>query len=146
VITEMLTDAGIEHDLESDGYRELRKSSPSEAQAHLSAMIDKLCASMTAEEIFHRAQAKGLLWASVRYPEENIDDPHFQARGTFQLIDHPELNRKLKYPVSVATDGENHVTAFTHGAPRLGEHTQEVLLQAGISADEIATLTAEGAL
>ena len=73
---------------------------------------------MTAEEVFHRAQAKGLLWASVRYPEENIDDPHFQARGTFQSIRQPGLDRDLSYPVSVATDGKQRVTAFQCGAPR----------------------------
>ncbi len=146
VITEMLNEAGIEHDLESESYRELHRRSPSEAQAHFSAMIDRLVASMTAEEVFHRAQAKGLLWASVRYPEENIDDPHFQARGTFQAIDHPELGRALSYPVSVATDGKERVTDFTRGAPRLGEHTLEVLAGVGFSAVEIAALAAQGAI
>jgi crotonobetainyl-CoA:carnitine CoA-transferase CaiB-like acyl-CoA transferase len=146
VITEMLNEAGIEHDLESESYRELHRRSPSEAQAHFSAMIDKLVASMTAEEVFHRAQAKGLLWASVRYPEENIDDPHFQARGTFQAINHPELGRDLSYPVSVATDGNERVTAYKQPAPRLGEHTQEVLAGAGFSAAEIAALAAQGAI
>jgi crotonobetainyl-CoA:carnitine CoA-transferase CaiB-like acyl-CoA transferase len=146
VIAEMLNEAGVEHDLGSDAYRELQKRSPSEAQAHFSAMIDKLVASMTAEEVFHLAQAKGLLWASVRYPEENIDDQHFQARGTFQPINHPELGRDLSYPVSVATDGKDRLTAFTRGAPRLGEHTQEVLTRAGLSAAEIAALSAQAAL
>jgi crotonobetainyl-CoA:carnitine CoA-transferase CaiB-like acyl-CoA transferase len=146
VITEMLNEAGIEHDLDSDAYRELAERSPSAAQAHFSDMIDTLVASMTAEEVFHRAQAKGLLWASVRYPEENIDDPHFQARGTFQLITHPELGRDLYYPVSVATDGKQRETAFEDGAPHLGEHTQEVLSQAGFSDAEIRALAAAGAI
>jgi crotonobetainyl-CoA:carnitine CoA-transferase CaiB-like acyl-CoA transferase len=96
--------------------------------------------------VFHRAQAKGLLWASVRFPEENIDDPHFQARGTFQLINHPEIGRELSYPVSVATDGKQRVTAFDRGAPHLGEHTREVLSQVGFSNVEISTLAAEGAI
>lgn len=142
VIIEMLNEAGVEHDLESDAYRQLRKTSPSEAQSHFSEMIDKLVASLTAEEAFHRAQAKGLLWASVRYPEENIDDPHFQARGTFQPINHPELGRALNYPVSVATDGKDRATAFASGAPRLGEHTREVLTRAGFSDAEIRELAA----
>jgi crotonobetainyl-CoA:carnitine CoA-transferase CaiB-like acyl-CoA transferase len=146
VITEMLNEAGIEHDLDSEAYRELAERSPSAAQTHFSVMIDKLVASLTAEEVFHRAQAKGLLWASVRYPEENLDDPHFQARGTFQLINHPEIGRALSYPVSVATDGRQRVTAFERGAPHLGEHTREVLSQVGFSGDEISALITEGAL
>ncbi|MEA2680005.1 MAG: hypothetical protein QOK03_1727, partial [Candidatus Binataceae bacterium] len=143
VISEMLNEAGIEHDLESDEYRELRKSSPSQAQGHFSELIDQLVASMTAEEVFHRAQAKGLLWASVRYPEENIDDPHFQARGTFQAINHPELGRELEYPVSVATDGKDRATMFTRGAPRLGEHNSDVLAHAGFTDAEIRQLTTQ---
>lgn len=146
VITEMLNEIGVEHDLESEAYQELAKSSPGKAQRHFSAMIDKLAAAMTAEDLFHRAQAKGLLWASVRYPEENMDDPHFQARGTFQPIRHPALDRELQFPVSVATDGQHRVTAFEHGAPRLGEHTKAVLLQAGFSTEEINALAAAGAL
>ncbi len=146
VITEMLNEAGIEHDLDSAAYRELVERSPSEAQTHFSTMIDKLVASLTAEEVFHRAQAKGLLWASVRFPEENIDDPHFQARGTFQLINQPELGRALSYPVSVATDGRQRVTAFERGAPYLGEHTREVLSQLGFSGAEISALAGEGAI
>lgn len=146
VIAEMMTEAGLEHDLDSDAYRALAEKSPSEAGKHLNAMIDRLCAALTAEEIFHRSQAKGLLWASVRYPEENLADPHFQARGTFQPIDHPELGRALHYPVSVATDGRDRVTAFAHGAPRLGEHTREVLLEAGVSSEAITELAAVGAV
>ena len=146
VIAELLNEKGVEHDLDSDAYRDLYKRSPSEAQAHLSDMIDRLAASMTAEELFHRAQAKGLLWASVRYPEENLDDPHFKARGTFQPIEHPELGRALDYPVSVATDGAARMTAFDRGAPRLGEHTQEVLSQLGLSAAEISALASAGAI
>ena len=146
VITEMLNEAGVEHDLNSEAYRELAKHSPSDAQTHFSAMIDKLVASLTAEEVFHRAQAKGLLWASVRFPEENIDDPHFQARGTFQPIYHPEIGRDLSYPVSVATDGRQRVTAFDRGAPHLGEHTREVLSQIGFNDAEISALAEKGAI
>jgi crotonobetainyl-CoA:carnitine CoA-transferase CaiB-like acyl-CoA transferase len=146
MIVEMLNETGVPHDLESDDYRQLRERSPSEAQSHFSAMIDKLAASMTAEELYHRAQAKGLLWASVRRPEENLADPHFQARGTFQPIHHSELGRDLEYPVSVATDGEDRVTGFSRGAPRLGEHTNEVLARAGLSVDEIAALREQGAI
>jgi crotonobetainyl-CoA:carnitine CoA-transferase CaiB-like acyl-CoA transferase len=146
VIAQMLNDAGIEHDLESDAYRELADRSPSQAHGHFSGLIDKLAASMTAEELFHRAQAKGLLWASVRYPEENLDDAHFKARGTFQPINHPELGRDLYYPVSVGTDGANRLTAFDRGAPRLGEHTREILLRAGLGEQEISELAAQGAI
>ncbi|MGE0827309.1 MAG: CoA transferase [Candidatus Binatia bacterium] len=146
IIGEMLNEVGIAHDLDTPAYRELAKTAPAEAQAHFSAAIDQLVAALPVEEVFHRAQAKGLLWASVRFPEENLDDPHFQARGTFQQIPLSAAGRPLAYPVSVATDGKNRVTAFGRGAPRLGEHTREVLLAAGFSEAEINTLAVEGAI
>ena len=146
VIGEMLREAGIEHDLDSDSYRELCERSPSAGHSHLNGLVDKLAASMTADELFHRAQAKGLLWASVRVPEENMADPHFQARGTFQPLDGLVAGRALYYPVSLATDGNERLTAFQHGAPQLGEHTREVLTQLGISNAEINLLAREGAI
>ena len=112
----------------------------------LNGLVDKLAASMTADELFHRAQAKGLLWASVRVPEENMADPHFQARGTFQPVNDLAAGRSLYYPSSLATDGKKPLTAFERGAPYLGEHTREVLTQMGIGEAEINLLAAEGAI
>ena len=146
VIGEMLKEAGIEHDLESDAYHELCERSPSAGHSHLNSLVDQLAASMTADELFHRAQAKGLLWASVRLPEENITDPHFQARGTFQLIDGFAVGSSLYYPVSLATDGKNPLTAFQRCAPSLGEHTREVLRQLEMSDAEIDLLAEECAI
>ena len=146
VIGEMLNEAGIEHDLDSDIYRELCERSPSAGHSHLNGLVDRLAASMTADELFHRAQAKGLLWASVRAPEENIVDPHFRARGTFQPIDDPVMGRRLLYPVSLATDGNKPLTSFERGAPCLGEHTREVLSLLGISEAESDLLASQGAI
>jgi crotonobetainyl-CoA:carnitine CoA-transferase CaiB-like acyl-CoA transferase len=146
VIGEMLKEAGIQHDLDSDAYRELCERSPSAGHSHLNGLVDKLAASMTADELFHRAQAKGLLWASVRVPEENMADPHFQARGTFQPIGDPAAGLPIYYPVSVATDGSKPLTAFEGGAPHLGEHTREVLTQLGFSEAEINLLASQDAM
>jgi crotonobetainyl-CoA:carnitine CoA-transferase CaiB-like acyl-CoA transferase len=146
VIGEMLTEQRIEHDLDSDGYRQLCERSPSAGHSHLNALVDRLAASMTADALFHRAQAKGLLWASVRAPEENIFDSHFQARGTFQQISTPVKGRPLYYPVSLATDGDKPLAAFERGAPDLGEHTREVMTMLGISQAEIDLLASRGAI
>jgi crotonobetainyl-CoA:carnitine CoA-transferase CaiB-like acyl-CoA transferase len=142
----MLNEVGIEHDLNSDAYRELCERSPSAAHSHLNELVDRLAAEMTADELFHQAQAKGLLWASVRAPEENIADPHFQARGSFQRIDTPAGGNPLYYPASLATDGREPLTAFKYGAPGLGEHTREVLTRLGLSEAEINLLASKGVI
>ena len=38
------------------------------------------------------------------------------------------------------------MTAFTTGAPRLGQHTREVLTQAGLTAAELEALAAHHAI
>jgi crotonobetainyl-CoA:carnitine CoA-transferase CaiB-like acyl-CoA transferase len=140
VIGEMLTEAGIQHDLNSESYKQLCEQSPSAAHSYLDKLVDRLAASMSSEELFHKAQAKGLLWASVRTPEENLAHPHFQARGTFQSIDSAAVGQPLYYPVSVATDGDKPLTNFKSGVPELGEHTRQVLLRLGLNDTKIDML------
>jgi crotonobetainyl-CoA:carnitine CoA-transferase CaiB-like acyl-CoA transferase len=143
-LVSLLDEAGIEHDLRSDAYADQKKRSSSRAQAHINELIDKLIGSMPAEVAFHKAQAKGIGWAYVRRPEENLEDRHFQARGSFAPIHQPETGRDLYYPASVATDGKERVMGPKGRAPHLGEHTREVLLSLGFSASEIADLAAQG--
>ncbi len=146
VIAEMLSEAGIEHNLDTAAYRQLSERSPGEANKQLSTQVDRLVASMTAEEVYHKAQAKGLLWASVRSPEENLDDLHFQARGTFQAIHQPQIGRELYFPVSAATDGHDRMTDFKRGAPFLGQHTREVLSGLGFDEAGLDRLAAQGVI
>ena len=45
-------------------------------------------------------QAAGLVWAPVRRPHENADDPHWRARGTFAQVHHRAADVDATYPVS----------------------------------------------
>ncbi len=69
---------------------------------------------------WQEAQLAGLLWSPIRKPHENADDEHWLSRGTFADVEHPELERSLRYPVSkwISTRG-----SWTTGrrAPLLGE-------------------------
>jgi crotonobetainyl-CoA:carnitine CoA-transferase CaiB-like acyl-CoA transferase len=84
------------------------------------------------------AQLTGLLWSPVRKPEENADDEHWLSRGTFADVEHPELERSLRYPVSkwVSTRG-----SWTTGrrAPLLGE--DDKLLASGWLSEEDQNLS-----
>ena len=75
---------------------------------------------------------------------EVFADPHIKARKLVVETDHPTLGRikTLGTPVKLSE------TPFTPGrpAPRLGEHTDEVLCEAGFSRDEIAVLRRTGAV
>ena len=71
---------------------------------------------------------------------DNLEsDPHFAAVGLLELAEHPTEGsyRVIKDPVSFASD--DSPTLRRH-APRVGEHTAEMLTELGWSADEIAAL------
>lgn len=78
---------------------------------------------------WREAQDAGLLWAPLRKPHENATDEHWLARGTYADIEHPELGRSFRYPVSKWLSTR---TSWQVGkrAPLLGEHTQSELAAA----------------
>ncbi|MDB5487469.1 MAG: hypothetical protein JWQ58_1184, partial [Reyranella sp.] len=54
----------------------------------------------------------------------------------------PEMPRTLADPIRLSFARQR----IAHAAPALGEHGEEVLREAGVSAQEVATLKASGAL
>lgn len=71
-----------------------------------------------------------------------IDDPHLKEVGFWQELDHPTEGklRMTKFPVNFSgTPAENK-----RHQPRLGEHSTEILLEAGLSQDEIDAMISEG--
>jgi crotonobetainyl-CoA:carnitine CoA-transferase CaiB-like acyl-CoA transferase len=85
------------------------------------------------------AQAAGVMCAPLRKPHENVADEHWQARGTFAEVEHPELGRTLTYAVKKWLSTEaGWVTG--RRAPLLGEDTEQVKIE--LSERKVATLTA----
>ena len=76
--------------------------------------------------------------------EEVIVDPQAIAIGAFPEIDHPHVKnlRLVRGPVEF---GATKVGPRS-SAPELGQHTEEVALEAGLSWEEIASLKELGAL
>ena len=60
-----------------------------------------------------------------------LADPHLLATGGWLDVPHPHegLLRQLRPPVRMS----GTPTAIRYGAPRLGEHTSEVLAEIGIA-------------
>jgi len=75
--------------------------------------------------------------------EDLATDPHLQATGFWQFVDHPTEGR-LRMPSFPVNFSATPASIDRH-APRLGEHTEELLRQAGLSDDDIAVLTQSGA-
>ncbi|MCA8927812.1 MAG: CoA transferase [Alphaproteobacteria bacterium] len=81
--------------------------------------------------------------APMNTPEDLFHDPHLTAVGMFPVDEHPSEGtvRHIKVPVTFSkTPG-----GLTRHAPRLGEHSEEILREAGLSDADIQALIAAGA-
>ena len=100
-----------------------------ERTAHKLEVIQRFIGAYTYANVpWRAAQDAGLLWAPLRKPHENAQDPHWLARKSFADIEHPELGRSFRYAtskwLSTATDWQPG-----RRPPLLGEDTQAVLAQ-----------------
>lgn len=110
----------------------------------LIALVDPIFATATREEWGRRFDAHGILWAPLQDWLEVIHDPQVRANGYITEVEHPvygrleTLNTPLKFSRSeVGPKGP---------APEAGQHTEEVLLAAGYSWEDIGRLQAAGAV
>lgn len=126
-LAQLADQVGIAHVLGTEEFAQLEKDDHVAAAIYRNDLLEQLVQSLPADELFKRAQAHGLAWSPIRRPEENLGDPHFAARQSFATIYHPELGTDLRYPGTVASDGQAPHFSYTRRAPRLGEHTDEVL-------------------
>jgi crotonobetainyl-CoA:carnitine CoA-transferase CaiB-like acyl-CoA transferase len=76
-------------------------------------------------------------------PESLIEDRHLAATGFFEVVEHPSEGQIRQMQLPSVWSGS--VPNPDRPAPRLGEHSAEVLGEAGLSATEIAALAATGA-
>jgi crotonobetainyl-CoA:carnitine CoA-transferase CaiB-like acyl-CoA transferase len=76
--------------------------------------------------------------------ESLLDDPHLADVGFFRLEDHPSEGR-IRTMREPSTWSES-VPPTGRFAPRLGQHTREILAEAGYTSSEIDALTAERAV
>ena len=95
------------------------------------------------EEVMNEA---GVPAARVRRVDEAIAHAQVHSRGVLQegpVV--PETGQQLRVPVAAfgyEHDGPEH----RRPAPRLGEHTHELLAELGIDDDEVTTLAREGVI
>jgi crotonobetainyl-CoA:carnitine CoA-transferase CaiB-like acyl-CoA transferase len=132
-LTELANQLEIAHVLGTPEFTQLEKDDAGAAALYRNDILVQIIEGLKADDLFHRAQALGLAWSPIRRPEDNLNDPHFAARHTFAEIEHAELGRTLRYPGTVASDGSAPHFSYTRRAPRLGEHTQEILRRVGVA-------------
>ncbi|MFI5319223.1 MAG: CoA transferase, partial [Myxococcota bacterium] len=86
---------------------------------------------VSAQEFFLGAQRAGLAVGAILSPEEAYEDAHFKARGFQVEVHHPEHGRSFRYP-GAPYALQKGAWRISRRAPRLGEHTAEVLREIGL--------------
>lgn len=98
--------------------------------------------SRTTEEWLHVLKKAEIPAGSVNRLEDLRDDAHLQAIGFFRPFEHPSEGA-IEIP-DTAYRFDHETLPVHRPQPRLGEHTEEVLREAGLSADEIRVVMDQG--
>ncbi|MDH4147865.1 MAG: CoA transferase [Acidimicrobiia bacterium] len=127
----------LEHDERFDAVNK-RSANMAPINAALAAKI----ATYTTEQIVELMDSVDVPVAPVNTREQLLADPHVRARGIIEEMDHPTAGR-IRMARSAALFSRTPSTLRRH-APTHGEHTDEILAEAGRSPEQIAALRAAG--
>jgi crotonobetainyl-CoA:carnitine CoA-transferase CaiB-like acyl-CoA transferase len=136
-----LTDAlGIEPEpeLKTDAGRRERHD-------EIDGWLTDWCASRAATEIVELLWDAGVPVATVMQSHEQGDLAQLQARGFFEVVEHPVMGaaRHSTMPMRFSL-GPNKI--HDRHAPLLGEHNAEILRELGLTDTEIASLEKDGVI
>ena len=108
------------------------------ARDWLMPVLRERMAQHSAAELSRVFEDHGLPFAPIMQPQDLFHDPHLLATGGLAAMQLPD-GRQTQVPLMPITMGGQR-PGVRSNPPRLGEHTDALLLQAGYTADEIRQL------
>ncbi|MGE2715395.1 CaiB/BaiF CoA transferase family protein [Mycolicibacterium litorale] len=112
------------------------------AHDRIDERLSQWCAQRSADDIVESLWAAGVPVAKVMQPHRQTELPQLAHRGFFEDVAHP-VNPPTPHstlPFRLATGSHRF---HRDPAPMLGQHTEELLAELGLTADEIAQLAAD---
>lgn len=139
--------AWMEREGRAEDLTDPKYQDPAQALVHRDHVMDvlrKFVRSMDGDEAMKGGQEiAGVGWGLIRTPEEILGDEHFEERGFFVPVEHPELGETFTYS---GASGVFNASPWriSRRAPLIGEHNAEVLATVGVDAATLDQLRASG--
>ena len=93
---------------------------------------------LTSRQLQEKLERASVPYAPVHRPDQLLDDPHLKATG--QLLPTPMQDGKTGHLPKLPFRSNDYDFSVRRSPPGLGEHTREVLAEAGLDAAEIQAL------
>jgi itaconate CoA-transferase len=111
-------------------------------RAEVMALVDKVFLNLTTQQVIEKLDSAGIANARINTPEEVWSHQQLKARNRWREMDSP----KGKLPVLLPPATHDNFDARIGGVPEVGEHTEGILREIGLSDAEMAGLKKEGAI
>ena len=108
------------------------------ARGWLPGRIGEEMRTYSSAELAERLERARIPFAPLRRPDQVLDDPHLNASN--QFMDTPLPGRGIAKLPKMPVRSTAYEFELRRAAPGLGEHTREVLLEFGLTKDEIDAL------
>jgi len=131
---------GLQHLLKDDRF----STNPSRVtnEAALKQLLDPVMRARMRADWIRDLSAAGVPCGAVRSVPEALSDPQVSARHMIEAVEHAVLGpiKVLGTPIKMS----DTVASIRTAPPTLGQHTDNVLAEFGLSEDEVADLRTRG--
>ncbi len=112
----------------------------------MNAPVARFLMTKTKAELYEQAVARGIIMAPCATIEDVLQNVQLEARGYWEMVEHPELGGTIRYP-GAPLKMPQAPWRIGRRAPLIGEHNREIYMEEmGLSGEELAVLAANGVI